>query len=590
MKRFGLAIGVLVFFLSPASHVAKLVAEPSNSSSTLLQSSANRDHGSLEGHVLTDAGQALSNAKVTIARMGYQGGVRARTAVTDEKGRFQINSLASGRYRVSVRAAGYVRADNAKEMKYYSPGDYIAITMLKGGVITGTVKSPSGDPLIRVPVHALRLRDSERRANIAPEAFTSRLTDDRGVYRIYGLAPGEYIVSAGGGTRSYAGFNKFERDCPTYYPSSTRQTAERISLQPGQEVSDVNIVWLGEAGQVVSGVASGPKTGQSGSSIAVALVEQATGEIRDIGNTVQEGAFAFYGVPDGEYYLIARSLTGIEKDAAISQPSPVRVAGSSVLGVRVPLLPSGSVSGRVALEPLPKEKSDRCDRRQRIRVEELILTLEREIARGEPEILWQTSRVDAAPDERGLFSVYGLTGGQYRITIAVPTEQWFTKTISITAAPVAQHKSGTDSVEAGPLASSIRIQSGGDVYMNISVAEGAARLSGRVGQTNGQASAGMSVYLVPLDRKDVDNPLRFVRTDARLDGTFAFDGIAPGKYSIFAHRVGAETASDSASSYPSPWNAAGRAFLRSEAKRSRTTVELQSCQTTPDYVVQYPRQ
>src|SRR5262249_4529256 len=88
---------------------------------------------------------------------------------------------------------------------YYRPGDQVTIRMTKGGVITGKVTDSQGQPAVQIPVQAIRLRDEKGRParQVAKPFSTSEgaNTDDRGIYRLHGLEPGVYLVSAGGGER-----------------------------------------------------------------------------------------------------------------------------------------------------------------------------------------------------------------------------------------------------------------------------------------------------------------------------------------------------------------------------------------------------
>ena len=94
---------------------------------------------------------------------------------------------------------------------YYRPGDNATITLIKGGVITGTVKNLNGDPLIAISVRAIRVRDAEGKPIPFQISLRDRLTDDRGVYRLYALPPGTYVVAAGGAHHDLALPNSADR-------------------------------------------------------------------------------------------------------------------------------------------------------------------------------------------------------------------------------------------------------------------------------------------------------------------------------------------------------------------------------------------
>lgn len=552
-----------------------------------MQSQTERRPGRLSGHVVTDTGQPLANIRITIMRVGDQRLTSMRTTATDERGAFQFSALAGGSYTASVRAPGYIRADGSNESQYCRPGDYVTLTMVKGGVITGIVRVPSGEPVIGAPVRAFRTKDLDGKPATVTASFAHKLTDDRGVYRLYGLAPGYYLVCAGGGARSYMGFNKYQRDAPTYYPSSARQTAEKVMLQLGREVSDINIVYRGEGGHSVSGVTTGIETNQFSQPVTVALLERSTGEIRDFGNTNQDRAFAFYGVPDGEYYLVAQYSSGNEKERAISRPNRVSVAEKDVSDVKLTLSQLGSVSGRVVLEPLSKDASEKCATRASIANQEVILSLQREKTKDEPEILWDTLDVYGAPNKNGFFDIYGINAGKYRINAVLPSEFWFTKSAVIAKSRTGNFRIGTNPGAVDSFLGSIQVQLGTQVQLTITLAEGAARLNGRVLLNNARTSPSrMSVHLVPMDPKDSENALRFFQVDAQDDGVFSFKSIAPGKYRILV-LAGADDGGTDSSSPPSPWTAGGRAILRKEAQKSKAVVDLHPCQTTQDYKVRY---
>src|SRR5207253_831572 len=154
-----------------------------------------------------------------------------------------------------------------------------------------------------------------------------RLTDDRGIYRFYGLAPGIYLVCAGGGlSRYYSGFNKYEEEVSTFYPSSPRRMAEEIRVGAGQEAAGIDIVYRGENGHVVSGVAGVSDIPHNGPTVAVVLADWSTGEVRNLGPALPNGSFSFSGVPDGDYYLTARYLPGDGRNGAMSGLYRIKVS------------------------------------------------------------------------------------------------------------------------------------------------------------------------------------------------------------------------------------------------------------------------
>ncbi len=100
----------------------------------------------------------------------------------------------------------------------------ITLKIIEGGIITGRATTQDGRPLIGVNIQV----------NPAPFRPSSELrtsnyqTDDRGIYRIYGLNPGEYFVSFGG---LDAGKSTFPL---TFYPASSEK-GEPVIVRAGEE-------------------------------------------------------------------------------------------------------------------------------------------------------------------------------------------------------------------------------------------------------------------------------------------------------------------------------------------------------------------
>lgn len=152
--------------------------------------------------IVAGSGQPARKARVSLSGGGLRG---TRTALTDELGRFVFAALPEGRYSVSASKPGHVSVQYGQRVPGPGrPGTPIQLgeaqeidvrlQMPKGGVITGTVLDEHGEAVPGTQVRTLRyvLRGGERTLQQAGRGST----DDRGVYRIYGLQPGEYIVAA----------------------------------------------------------------------------------------------------------------------------------------------------------------------------------------------------------------------------------------------------------------------------------------------------------------------------------------------------------------------------------------------------------
>ena len=124
---------------------------------------------------------------------------------TDENGRFRFANLKAGRYTLAAIAPGFITpVENTFGSRSraidLSDGENVEnqeIALKRGGVITGRVTGANGKPLVEQLVNLTRF--DERGQPIRTRDFSqySGLTDDRGLYRIYGLPAGRYLVSAG---------------------------------------------------------------------------------------------------------------------------------------------------------------------------------------------------------------------------------------------------------------------------------------------------------------------------------------------------------------------------------------------------------
>lgn len=132
------------------------------------------------------------------------GGRGGRSSLTNEEGRFVFVGLPAGRFTLTVSKPGFASmAYGAKKPGrqgtpiQLADGQVLAnlnLSLPRGGVITGVVVDEYGEPSPNTPVRAYRyvLQNGERALQSAGQSQT----DDRGIYRIFQLLPGDYLVSA----------------------------------------------------------------------------------------------------------------------------------------------------------------------------------------------------------------------------------------------------------------------------------------------------------------------------------------------------------------------------------------------------------
>jgi hypothetical protein len=188
---------------------------------------------------------------------GRGGGVTS----TDNEGRYEIKELTAGRYNVTASKGGFVQGSFGQR-RPGEPGtpidladgqsaDKVNFTLSRGSVISGRIVDDGGDPVAGTMVSALRFAFVAGSRRLVPgtgEGGSDR-TDDQGAFRLYGLPPGDYYVSANNRNNSMMmpGMNNTEADgfAPTYYPGTPNLgEATRVTVKAGQEMSGANFALL----------------------------------------------------------------------------------------------------------------------------------------------------------------------------------------------------------------------------------------------------------------------------------------------------------------------------------------------------------
>jgi protocatechuate 3,4-dioxygenase beta subunit len=541
--------------------------------------------GTISGQVVNDSGQPLANALVGIR--AYLVGEPGRTTTTDSEGKFQVSGLDPVVYLVSASFPAYVSAPRDPDINpigYYRVGDSVRLEMVKGGVITGTVTRSAGEAVVAMPVRAYLIRDSKGQPSRYGAPFREQTTDDRGVYRIYGLQSGTYVVAASGGSSSGYYVSAYGTDAPTYAPSSTRDNATEIYVRSGEETANVDIRYRGEPGHAVSGIASSTVTADQPPEFSVTLSSSFNGASQSSYSSYQPGGrgFSFYGVADGDYDVIAQSyFPGGEW--VVSEPRRIKVRGADITGIELTAKPLGSITGRVVLE---ESKAPECKGKRRPLFGETLVTPwhnEKNAPKDQPQFVWGLGG-PTLPDKQGDFTMRNLAPGQYRFNARPMAKYWYLKSISWPASVTSGAKTPAANrpVDAARNWTTLKP---GDRFsgLTITIAEGAASLHGQIDLAEGQKlPAKLFIYLAPREREKADDILRYFAFLVSADGSFALNNLPPGRYWAIAQAAG-ENDSNVLSKLRLPDEAEARAKLLHDAEAARIETELKPCQNVTDY-------
>ncbi len=208
--------------------------------------------GSIKGRVTVD-GKAQPGVLVSLSKadnMDYDRRLLAKT-FTDAGGNYRFTEIAAGRYSVSAYSPLLVNPEIDRNgfsgrginVDAGEAVEEINFALSRGGVITGRVTDTEGRPVISQGVALFKMeggRITHLFHALDPQVM---LTDDRGVYRIYGVLPGSYLIRVGssGVNRATPGGRR-SNYLQTYYPGVSDQVkATLVEVTAGGEATGIDI-------------------------------------------------------------------------------------------------------------------------------------------------------------------------------------------------------------------------------------------------------------------------------------------------------------------------------------------------------------
>ena len=314
----------------------------------------------IRGRVLTaDTGAPVRRAQVRAVAAGRRGN---RLVTTDEQGVFELRNLPGGRWNVTASKAGFVtmsfgqrrpfEAGRPIELADAQTMERVDLVLPRGAAITGRLLDEFGDPVARARVQAQRYQLVQGTRRLTAIGITAQ-SDDTGAFRLYGLMPGEYYVSAvlralpvddPDDTMSYA---------PTYYPGTGSVTeAQAVSLDVGAEAS-VSFALR----PVVTARITGTVLSSTGAPLSNARVVLTAANSPGMpaaafgsgGRVQRDGTFTLVNVAPGSYTLTAFNGAGRNaRPDAERGFAPITVAGEDLIGVTVITSRGATLTGTVS--------------------------------------------------------------------------------------------------------------------------------------------------------------------------------------------------------------------------------------------------
>jgi hypothetical protein len=437
--------------------------------------------------VENQTGYPLARATVTVEQVGS--GAAAQSVRTNSSGIFEFPELPAGTYRISAARLEFVPVQYGQK-RWYSPGMPISleagdaasltIRMPRYGAITGTVRDEND---VGLPEHEIAVYTNTR----PPKLLARASTDDRGMYRLFGLRPGSYLV------RSLARVYEDESYLPTFYPESpTVDQARAIDVTLDEQADHVDFHPMTGRLFSVSGRVNSPIQP------IVTLSSDAGTETATID---AHGNFSFNPMAPGQFELLAE--VPAERTRGLAAAFQVLTVDRDITDIPIRLGPPAVVqfvfedTGGHAIE-----------------MREISLLARHKNAAGEgkaeilkePRVMLLPGRWDVALPPNAADCVVGFSGPPSESANQGRTDGW----------------------------NEILLATGSQNVVKFVLSSSPATIGGTVKNASGDAVAGAPVFIEPYDldlRKRLE-PMLTTTTDAK--GQYHIGGLAPGVYRLLA--------------------------------------------------------
>ncbi|HET6977433.1 MAG TPA: carboxypeptidase regulatory-like domain-containing protein [Pyrinomonadaceae bacterium] len=331
------------------------------SAQSVTQQPAKAPRGSVSGRV-TIKEKGVAGVMVGLRKNETMPFEPIQKATTDPDGFYRITNVPPGNYDVVTAAPAYVAADKKDPRgRQILVGDDenvegVNFALVRGGVITGRVTDADGRPVIQQQVNIYQ----ENTSTPTPQQpqrplfpVNTAQTDDRGIYRVYGLQAGRYKVAAGRGEDTFTGNStgRFSYRQVFHPDVNEQEKAKAIEVSEGSEATDVDIV-LGRALQTFA--AAGKVVDEKGLPVPTIrfTLQRTAGQRVEFVNTLAvsntQGDFVVEGLIPGKYgiYFFPNDNTNNLR----AESSNFEIIDQDISGVVVKLTKGATVTGVVVVE------------------------------------------------------------------------------------------------------------------------------------------------------------------------------------------------------------------------------------------------
>jgi len=524
-----------------------------------------KELGVIRGQVLAEDGShPLAKAILSLRLKTERPSDRPRTVRTDSAGEYTFRDLEPGQYVLRAARNGYIPRNYGQKSSFsfsrgnvgtaltVAPGqvmNHIDFRLIRAGVVEGRVVDQDNEPLERVQVMLSGYRNLGGERRLMP--FGRDETDDRGQFRIFGVPPGTYLLSAsprpfatmrGGADRSFP---------PTYYPGVLRvEEAATVEVAAGSEVGGFNISLIESLAYSVGGRVLTPEGKPAHSASIMSLNASGEDILSMMGRnttTNLQGEFKISGLLPGRHRLHARAGGG--EDAQMASAT-VDVVDRDLSGLTLVLGKGAQITGGIVTD---HEGADLDWRRIFVSVVPTANIM---------QISFGGSGGRVGEDFK--FKISNKPEGTYRLVARLPPGNHYVSSIRVEGQDITDRP-----IE---LRSNDRLDG-----VEIRISTDGGRISGYVEQEEEREVAeGATVVVFAADPQPRRYPSRFTKTtQTDQSGRFSLEGLVPGEYLVCAvadHQAGSEMDPD---------------YLRS-LERDSERVDLSAGQTLEESLVALP--
>jgi len=458
----------------------------------------------------------------TVQLQNLQDLARTTSVVTDVSGRFELRGIDPGRYWLKVSRTGFVTQEYGQRTPN-DPGAEIRLSagqnlrdlpfrLIPWGVISGIILDEEGEPLPWAQVSALREVYSSGKRKLSPEALVP--TNDLGDFRLFGLKPGRYFVSAkykaglhivGRGEVREDDNDDFRPEfMPIYYPNSPDPArASTIALKAGEEITSVEILLRPVATYRIRGRVYNMVAGRRSNTGVIVQLEQRNSNItwgspdRQLNVEKTDGSFEIAGVLPGSYTL---SAFWFEDGRRYQARQSIEVGNADLEGVNLAIMSGITIPGRIVWDGKPSLERD-----------ELLVS----IAAADSMVSFNTpARVVG-----GSFVLRDVFDGTYRLRVIGQSKDGYVKSVRY---------GSSESLDSG-----FTVFRGTQSSLEVTISSRGARIQGAVMDKDNLPVTGVWVVLVP-DEAHRDQSRLFQKAAPDQFGHYLLRGIAPGDYKVFS--------------------------------------------------------